>query len=156
MLIATGNESPGHWNRPGLAQSAIFRSLDGGQTWQQVGDGLPESMEKMVWTLASPPANSAQVYAGYGKVIKDRPKREKCLPVMGKYGSLRTRGIAGGKSSLDNSTGSGTGDFVLLVTARPPVRVRQISGFAACSMARPIVDSADPLFVQWTVYVWSA
>jgi hypothetical protein len=77
MLIATGNESPGHWNRPGLAQSAIFRSVDGAQSWHQVGDGLPESMEKMVWTLSSPPANSTQVYAGYGQSDKGQAETRK-------------------------------------------------------------------------------
>jgi photosystem II stability/assembly factor-like uncharacterized protein len=77
MLIATAKGSPGHWNRPGMASSAIFRSLDGGQTWHQVGDGLPKSMEKMVWTLASAPGNSSHVYAGYGQSDKGQAETRK-------------------------------------------------------------------------------
>lgn len=83
MLIATGKESPGYWNRPGMAQSAIFRSLDGGESWHQVGDGLPESMEKMVWTLAVPPGNPAQVYAGYGQSDKGQAETRKMPTGLG-------------------------------------------------------------------------
>jgi len=77
MLIATANGSPGHWNRPGMAQSAMFRSLDGARTWQQVGDGLPESIEKMVWALATSPNDPAQVYAGYGQSDKGQAETRK-------------------------------------------------------------------------------
>jgi photosystem II stability/assembly factor-like uncharacterized protein len=77
MLIATAEGSPGHWNRPGMARSAIFRSWDGGQSWRQVGDGLPKSMEKMVWALASPPGNPNQVYAGYGQSDKGQAETRK-------------------------------------------------------------------------------
>jgi hypothetical protein len=83
MLIATANGSPGHWNRPGIAQSAIFRSLDGEQTWHQVGDGLPGSMEKMVWALASPPNEPAQVYAGYGQSDKGQAETRKMPTGLG-------------------------------------------------------------------------
>ena len=83
MLIATANGSPGHWNRPGIAQSAIFRSLDGEQTWHQVGDGLPESMEEMVWALASPPNEPAQVYAGYGQSDKGQAETRKMPTGLG-------------------------------------------------------------------------
>jgi len=82
ILIATANGSPGHWNRPGLAQSAIFRSQDGGESWHQVGEGLPESMEKMVWGLASPPGNPSQVYAGYGQSDKGQAETRK-MPTGG-------------------------------------------------------------------------
>lgn len=83
MLIATAKQSPGNWNRPGMSQSAIFRSLDGGETWQQVGDGLPESMEKMVWTLGSPPGNPGQVYAGYGQSDKGQAETRKMPTGLG-------------------------------------------------------------------------
>jgi len=114
MLIATGNESPGHWNRPGLAQSAIFRSLDGAKTWQQVGDGLPESMEKMVWTLSSPPANSTQVYAGYGQSDK---------------GQAVTRKMPTGSGEVWFSPDQGDSWREIKLGTLPPVRAMAISSF---------------------------
>jgi len=83
MLIATANGSPGHWNRPGIAQSAIFRSLDGAQTWHPVGDGLPKSMDKMVWALASPLNDPVQVYAGYGQSDKGQAETRKMPTGLG-------------------------------------------------------------------------
>jgi Sortilin, neurotensin receptor 3, len=83
MLIATANGSPGHWNRPGMAQSAMFRSLDGAQTWRQVCDGLPESMDKMVWALASPQNDPVQVYAGYGQSDKGQAETRKMPTGLG-------------------------------------------------------------------------
>lgn len=76
MLIATANGSPGHWNRPGMAQSAIFRSFDG-ESWSQVGEGLPPTMEKMVWALANSPDDSTHVYAGYGQSDKGQAETRK-------------------------------------------------------------------------------
>ena len=96
MLFATANGSPGHWNRPGLAQSAIFRSFDG-ESWTQIGEGLPSSMEKMVWALVRPPSNPAGVYAGYDRAIKDRPRREKCRQARARCGSLRIEEITGAR-----------------------------------------------------------
>jgi photosystem II stability/assembly factor-like uncharacterized protein len=83
MVIATANGSPGHWNRAGMAQSAIFRSLDGGQMWHQIGDGLPESMDKMVWTLASPVNEPVHVYAGYGQSDKGQAETRKMPTGLG-------------------------------------------------------------------------
>ena len=76
MLIATANGSPGHWNRPGLAESAIFRSFDG-ENWQQIGEGLPPRMDKMVWALAVSPGDKTQVYAGYGQSDKGQAQTRK-------------------------------------------------------------------------------
>lgn len=52
-------------------------SFDGGQTWRQAGKGLPESMDKMVWALASPPNAPAQVCAGYGQSDKGQAETRK-------------------------------------------------------------------------------
>jgi hypothetical protein len=114
MLIATANESPGHWNRPGLAQSAIFRSVDGAQTWQQVGDGLPESMEKMVWTLTSPPADLTRVYAGYGQSDK---------------GQAETRKMPTGNGEVWFSPDQGDSWREIHIGELPPVRAMAISSF---------------------------
>jgi hypothetical protein len=76
MLIATANGSPGYWSRPGMAQSAIFRSFDG-ESWSQIGQGLPPSMEKMVWALASSPVQPTYVYAGYGQSDKGQAETRK-------------------------------------------------------------------------------
>ena len=114
MLVATANESPGHWNRRGLAQSAIFRSVDGAQTWHQVGDGLPKSMEKMVWTLTSSPASSTQVYAGYGQSDK---------------GQAVTRKMPTGNGEVWFSPDKGDSWRDIKVGELPPVRAMAISSF---------------------------
>ena len=113
MLIATAKGSPGHWNRTGMAQSAIFRSLDGGETWQQAGDGLPESMEKMVWTLATAPGNSSHVYAGYGQSDK---------------GQAETRKMPTGLGAVWFSPDQGN-SWREIRTGLPPVRAMCISSF---------------------------
>lgn len=114
MLIATAKGSPGHWNRPGMAQSAIFRSLDGAETWQQCGDGLPESMEKMVWTLASAPGNSSHVYAGYGQSDK---------------GQAETRKMPTGLGAVWFSPDQGNSWREIRTGELPPVRAMWISSF---------------------------
>jgi hypothetical protein len=112
MLIATANGSPGHWNRPGTAQSAIFRSLDAGQTWHQVGDGLPETMDKMVWVFASPPNDPGQVYAGYGQSDK---------------GQAETRKMPTGLGAIWFSPDVGNGWREIELGELPPVRAMWIA-----------------------------
>src|SRR5262245_22511313 len=114
MLVATGNESPGHWNRPGMAQSAIFRSLNGGESWQQAGEGLPESMEKMVWTLAGVPGNPSHVYAGYGQSDK---------------GQAETRKMPTGFGAVWFSPDQGNCWREIEIGELPPVRTMWISSF---------------------------
>lgn len=70
MLIATADKSPGYWDRPGLAQSAIFRSNDCAQSWHRVGEGIPESVEPMVWALVHHPHDENAVFAGFGDVAR--------------------------------------------------------------------------------------
>ncbi len=68
MLIATADQSPGHWDRAQNARSAVFRSFDCAQTWHRVGRGLPEILEAMVWALADHPHDPNAVFAGLGNV----------------------------------------------------------------------------------------
>lgn len=66
LLVATANGTPPAWLRPGKAQSAIFRSNDCGLSWQQLRGGLPESMERMVWTIVRDPQDNDSIYASIG------------------------------------------------------------------------------------------
>jgi photosystem II stability/assembly factor-like uncharacterized protein len=66
LYLATANGIPPTWLRSGRAQSAIYRSSDAGQSWQQLGGGLPEAMERMPWGLVGDPSAEDRVYAGFG------------------------------------------------------------------------------------------
>jgi photosystem II stability/assembly factor-like uncharacterized protein len=74
MLVATADKSPGYWDRPERAQSAIFRSHDFADNWERVGTEscLPEDMKQMVWALTQHPEDSSIVYAGLGAVSRGR------------------------------------------------------------------------------------
>jgi photosystem II stability/assembly factor-like uncharacterized protein len=71
-LLATGDGSPAHWERPGVARSAIYRSADGASSWEPVGGGLPEGMEAMPWAMAAHPEDGRSAYAGFGQVSRGR------------------------------------------------------------------------------------
>jgi photosystem II stability/assembly factor-like uncharacterized protein len=70
ILVATADQSPGHWNRPQNARSAIFRTVDCAQSWHRVGlgKGLPDILEPMVWALANHPYDCNGAFAGLGNV----------------------------------------------------------------------------------------
>jgi photosystem II stability/assembly factor-like uncharacterized protein len=70
MLIGTADKSPGSWNRPERARSAIFRSDDCARTWYQVTKGLPDVLTAMVSTLITHPVNSNAAFAGLGEVSR--------------------------------------------------------------------------------------
>ncbi len=72
MLVATGDGSPAYWERPGVARSAIYRSVDGAQSWAPVGGGMAESMEAMPWAMAAHPEDGRSAYAGFGQVSRGR------------------------------------------------------------------------------------
>ncbi len=76
LLVATANGTPPAWLRPGKAQSAIYRSNDFGQTWHQLGGGLPDSMERMVWTIVRDPQDNDSVYASIGDYSPNLSKSE--------------------------------------------------------------------------------
>lgn len=64
LFLATANGIPPTWLRHGRAQSAIYRSGDAGQSWQQLGGGLPDAMERMPWALVADPLIEDRIYAG--------------------------------------------------------------------------------------------
>lgn len=66
MLVATADKSPGYWGRPEEARSAVFRSVDGAQSWQRVGEGLPDELPQMVNMLVNHPSDTSAAYAGLG------------------------------------------------------------------------------------------
>ncbi|MPZ15033.1 MAG: hypothetical protein GEU73_11520 [Chloroflexi bacterium] len=70
MLIGTADKSPGSWNRPERARSAVFRSDDGAQTWHRVGEGLPEVITSMISTVVSHPLDKNAAFIGFGEVSR--------------------------------------------------------------------------------------
>ncbi len=69
LFMTTANGTPPAWLRPTRAESVIFRSDDGGQSWRQLGGGLPASAERMVWALVGDPADQTRLYAGMGDYV---------------------------------------------------------------------------------------
>jgi photosystem II stability/assembly factor-like uncharacterized protein len=72
LFLTTANGTPPAWIRKEKAQSAIFRSLDHGASWQQLSGGLPVSMERMIWNLAVDPDDPDHLYAGTGEAQGQR------------------------------------------------------------------------------------
>ncbi len=66
LFLAPASGIPPTWLRSGRAQSAIYRSGDAGQSWHQLGGGLPEAMERMPWGLVGDPLVEDRIYAGFG------------------------------------------------------------------------------------------
>lgn len=76
LLVTTANGTPPAWLRPGKAESAIYRSNDCGLSWQQLGGGLPKSMERMIWRIVPDPENNDSVYASVGDYSPNLSKSE--------------------------------------------------------------------------------
>ena len=72
MLLATGDGSPAHWERPGVARSSIYRSVNGAKDWEPAGGGMPKSMEAMPWAMAAHPKDGRTAFAGFGQVSRGR------------------------------------------------------------------------------------
>jgi hypothetical protein len=74
LFMTTANGVPPNWLRDSRAEGAIFRSDDEGLSWQQVGGGLPPSMELMVWNIVGDPLDGARLYAGAGDYLPNLAK----------------------------------------------------------------------------------
>jgi photosystem II stability/assembly factor-like uncharacterized protein len=71
MLIATADGSPGFWRRENRgARAALFKSIDGAQSWTRVTAGLADDLDSMVWALAHHPTDTRAVFAGLGNVAR--------------------------------------------------------------------------------------
>lgn len=70
MVIATADHSPGSWQRPEFARSAVFRSENGAKSWQRVEVGFEDEMKPMVWALRPHPSDPNAAFAGVGHVIR--------------------------------------------------------------------------------------
>ena len=79
LVVATATGSPGFW--PSMesrvrwddtktgSRAALFRSADCGQSWRRVGagQGLPEEMGAMIWSLCRHPHDANGLFAGLGE-----------------------------------------------------------------------------------------
>jgi hypothetical protein len=72
MLLATGDGSPAFWERPGVARSSIYRSLNGAKSWEPAGGGMPSSLEAMSWAMAAHSRDGGTAFAGFGQVSRGR------------------------------------------------------------------------------------
>jgi photosystem II stability/assembly factor-like uncharacterized protein len=54
------------------ARAALYRSDDGARCWRRlgVGQGLPEEMGPMIWSLRPHPHQSHALFAGTGEVAR--------------------------------------------------------------------------------------
>jgi hypothetical protein len=67
ILLSTANGGPGgNWSRKTHAESAAFRSEDGGSTWWHLTGGMPAYSAQMIWSLALDPLDANRLYACTG------------------------------------------------------------------------------------------
>jgi hypothetical protein len=76
LFLATAHGSPPSWLREGRAKAAIYRSEDGGRSWQQLGGGLPDSIQRSVAGLVGDPIEDGRLYAAMGDYAPTLPKGE--------------------------------------------------------------------------------
>lgn len=81
LLVACAEGSPGNWpaTRQKLGQwtygvkgarAALYRSDDCAQSWHRIGagNGLPDEMAPMIWSLQLDPGDPQNLFAGVGEV----------------------------------------------------------------------------------------
>jgi photosystem II stability/assembly factor-like uncharacterized protein len=81
LLVCCAEGSPGNWpaTRQKLgewtygvkgARAALYRSDDGARSWHRLGagQGLPEEMAPMIWSLQRHPSSRDTLFAGIGEV----------------------------------------------------------------------------------------
>jgi len=57
------NGTPGAWRRPTGAEGVIVRTMDGGDSWQEVGAEVPEASQRMAIGIAIDPVEPSNLYA---------------------------------------------------------------------------------------------
>jgi photosystem II stability/assembly factor-like uncharacterized protein len=71
MLLATADKSPGFWRRENRgARAALFKSVDGAQSWTRITKGLADDLDSMIWALVHHPTDAHVVFAGFGNVAR--------------------------------------------------------------------------------------
>ena len=70
MFFAARHGSPQYWDQPGGVQGRIYRSEDAGQSWRQIGAGLPAKHAAMCWQLAYNPYHKNSIFAAFGDVAR--------------------------------------------------------------------------------------
>lgn len=55
--------TPGAWRRPSGAEATLVRTMDGGDTWQEIGRGFPDAGRRMPIGIAVDPCEPSNVYA---------------------------------------------------------------------------------------------
>jgi photosystem II stability/assembly factor-like uncharacterized protein len=82
LLVCTADGSPvrwpatkgdGVWHKDAAgARAALYRSDDGARSWRRigVGQGLPEEMGPMIWSLRPHPHQPQALFAGTGEVAR--------------------------------------------------------------------------------------
>jgi photosystem II stability/assembly factor-like uncharacterized protein len=67
LLLGTGHETPVSWpGRPTVADAALYRSADGGATWERLTRGVPAPLTMMPDALEFHPRAPGWVVAGTG------------------------------------------------------------------------------------------
>lgn len=71
MLLATADKSPGFWRRENRgARAALFKSVNGAESWARITRGLAEELDSMIWALVHHPTEPRSVFAGFGNVAR--------------------------------------------------------------------------------------
>lgn len=82
LLVCTADGSPvrwpatkgdGVWHKGAAgARAALYRSDDGARSWRRIGagQGLPEEMGPMIWSLRPHPSEAKTLFAGTGEVAR--------------------------------------------------------------------------------------
>jgi hypothetical protein len=68
IIIGTADKSPGGWRRPERARGAMFRSVDGAQSWHRIALEWGEAFRPMPWAFAPHPDDPNAVFVGLGEV----------------------------------------------------------------------------------------
>jgi photosystem II stability/assembly factor-like uncharacterized protein len=71
MILATADQSPGFWRRENRgARAALFKSVDGAESWTRITDGLADDLDSMIWALVHHPTDHRALFAGFGNVAR--------------------------------------------------------------------------------------
>jgi len=64
LFVGAATDDPTFWDRPEGAQAALYRSIQQGQNWEKLSQGLPITFNAMLRSVTINPARPDSVYAG--------------------------------------------------------------------------------------------